>query len=115
MEVKFGKKVFIRDAGKDEHWLEDMLYENPNILGLGSCLTTGKREKREPSNGRFHIVLKDLIVNVRYEVEVMLGEIDASHIITSLEYWDNEERMWHSTLNLAVLVAESFEGKWSCP
>lgn len=109
-DVKFGKKVFIRDVGKDEYWLHDTLYENPSLLGLGGYLTPGKREKRESSDGRFHISLKDLVGDVRYEVEVMLGETDASHIITSLEYWDNEERRRHATLNLAVLVAESLEG-----
>lgn len=111
MDIKYGKKVFIRDVGKDENWLHDMLYENPGILGIGGYLTQGKREKRKSPDGGFHISIEDLVVGVRYEVEVMLGEIDASHIITSLEYWDNEERKRHTTLNLAVLVAESFEGR----
>lgn len=111
-EVKIGKKVFMRDAGKDEHWLQDMLYENPNILGLSNYPTLGKREKQEASKGRFHITLQDLIYDLWYEVEVMLGEIDASHIITALEYWDNEERKRHKTFNYAVLVAESYEGRY---
>jgi hypothetical protein len=111
-EVKIGKKVFMRDAGKDEHWLQDMLYENPSSLGLCNYPTLGKREERESSNGRFHITLQDLIYDLRYEVEIMLGEIDAPHIITALEYWDNEERKGHKTFNYAVLIAESFEGRY---
>jgi hypothetical protein len=112
MEVKLGKKVFIRDVGKDEYWLQDILYENPSILGFGNYLTSVKREKRESSGGRFNFLLKDLIYDIRYEVEVMLGETDASHIVTSLEYWDNEERRPHVNNNYAVLVAESFEGRY---
>jgi hypothetical protein len=112
MEVKFGKKVFIRDIGKDEYWLHDILYDNPNILGLGCCLTPVKREKRESSGGRFHILLKDLICDIRYEVEVMLGETDPSHIISSLEYWDNEKHRHFVKHHFAVLIAESFEGKY---
>ncbi|MFH1081681.1 MAG: hypothetical protein V1766_15705 [Pseudomonadota bacterium] len=111
-EVQIGKKVFMRDAGKDEHWLQDMLYENPSSLGLCNYPTLGKGEKREASNGRFHITLQDLIYDLSYEVEVMLGEIDAAHIITALEYWDNMERKGHRTFNYAVLVAESLEGRY---
>jgi hypothetical protein len=89
-----------------------MLYENPSILGFGDYLKPVKTEKRESSGGRFHILLEDIGNNIRYEVEVMLGETDASHIVTSLEYWDNEERRQRGKYNFAVLVAESFEGRY---
>jgi len=112
MEVKIGKKVFMRDVGKDEYWLQDMLYENPSVLGFGDYLKPVKREKRILSDGRFHILLNDLVNDIRYEVEVMLGETDASHIITSLECWDNEERRQYVKHHFAVLVAESFEGRY---
>lgn len=113
MDVKLGKKAFIRDAGKDEYWLYNMIFENPSILGFGNHLTTEKRKIMKSIDGRFHISLKDLVVDIRYEVEVMLGETDASHIITALEYWDNEERKRHSEkYQFAVLVAESFEGRY---
>lgn len=111
-EVRIGKKVFMRDAGKDEHWLQDTLYENPSILGLCKYPTLGKGEKQEASNGRFHITLQDLIYDLSYEVEVMIGEIDAVHIITALEYWANVERKGCGRFNYAVLVAESFEGRY---
>jgi hypothetical protein len=113
MDVKYGKKVFMRDAGKDENWLYDVLYDDPDILGIGGgYVTSGKRRKGELSGGRFHISLEDLVRDFRLEVEVMLGETDASHIIAALESWDNEERNRHKTLNLPVLVAESFEGRY---
>jgi hypothetical protein len=42
-----------------------------------------------------------------YEVEVMLGETDESHIIRTIEYWDNEKRKWPQRQHSAVLVAET--------
>jgi len=44
-----------------------------------------------------------------YEVEVMLGETDPSHIIRSIEYWDNEKRKYPQRQHFAVLIAESFD------
>ena len=41
-----------------------------------------------------------------YEVEVMLGETDETHIIRTIEYWDNEKRRWPQRQHFAVLVAE---------
>jgi hypothetical protein len=40
-------------------------------------------------------------------VEIMLGETDESHIIRTIEYWDNEKRRWPQRQHYAVLVAES--------
>ena len=42
-----------------------------------------------------------------YEVEVMLGETDETHIIRTIEYWDNEKRKWPQRQHFAVLVAET--------
>lgn len=42
-----------------------------------------------------------------YEVEVMLGETDETHIIRTIEYWDNEKRKWPQRQHFAVLIAES--------
>jgi len=41
-----------------------------------------------------------------YEVEIMLGETDETHIIRTIEYWDNEKRRWPQRQHFAVLVAE---------
>jgi hypothetical protein len=41
-----------------------------------------------------------------YEVEVMLGETNETHIIRTIEYWDNEKRKWPQRQHYAVLVAE---------
>jgi hypothetical protein len=112
MDVKYGKKVFIRNAGKDEYWLQDMIYDNPSILGLGNNVKPLNREKSQSSGGRLDILLKDVQDKTMYEVEVMLGETDPSHIIRSIEYWDNEKRKYPQRQHFSVLVAESFERRY---
>ena len=109
MEVKLGKKVFIRDAGKDENWLRDVLQEHPDLLGLGGCLTSGKRDSFP---GRCHLALNDLIGDVRYDVAFMQGEIDVVRIITALGFWDRTARKRDAKYHYAVLVAESPEGRY---
>ena len=41
-----------------------------------------------------------------YEVEVMLGSTDPSHIIRAIEYWDLIKRKWPQRQHFAVLIAE---------
>ena len=114
MEVhtKFGKKVFIRNTGKDEYWLQNIIYDNPSRLGLGNLIPVNK-EKQQSNGGRLDILLKDPDDNnSMYEVEVMLGETDPSHIIRSIEYWDNEKRRYPQRQHFCVLIAESFDRRY---
>lgn len=110
-KIKIGKKIYIRSAGKDEYWLQDIIYENPKILTLGNLVPINK-EKKQSSGGRLDILLKDPEQNSMYEVEVMLGETDPSHIIRSIEYWDNEKRKYPQRQHFCVLVAESFDRRY---
>jgi len=110
-EIKLGKKIYIRNSGKDEYWLQDIIYENPEKLGLGELIAIGK-EKKQASGGRLDILLKDPIDNSMYEVEVMLGKTDPSHIIRSIEYWDNEKRKYPQRQHFSVLIAEEFERRY---
>ena len=110
-EIKIGKKIYIRNAGKDEYWLQDIIYENPTILGLGDLIPLNK-EKKQTSGGRLDILLKEPTENLMYEVEVMLGETDPSHIIRSIEYWDNEKRKYPQRQHFCVLIAESFDRRY---
>ena len=57
-EIRIGKKIFIRSAGKDEYWLQDIIYDNPKVLGLGNLVPVNK-EKKQSSGGRLDILLKD--------------------------------------------------------
>jgi hypothetical protein len=110
-EIKIGKKIFIRNAGKDEYWLQDIIYDNPKVLGLGDLVPVNK-EKKQSSGGRLDILLKEPTENLMYEVEVMLGETDPSHIIRSIEYWDNEKRKYPQRQHFCVLIAESFDRRY---
>lgn len=111
MDIKIGKKIYIRTAGKDEYWLQDIIYENPKVLGLGNLVPVNK-EKKQSKGGRLDILLKEPEEKIMYEVEVMLGETDPSHIIRSIEYWDNEKRKYPQRQHFCVLVAESFDRRY---
>jgi len=110
-EIKLGKKIFIRNTGKDEYWLQDIIYANPERLGLGKLVVV-RKEKTQSNGGRLDILLKYPNDNTMYEVEVMLGETDPSHIIRSIEYWDNEKRKYPQRQHFAVLIAETFDRRY---
>lgn len=105
MDIPIASTVSIRESGFDEYWLQDQIYENPSCLGLGDLETIAK-EKQQSSGGRLDILLKNPEDDSMYEVEVMLEETDESHIIRTIEYWDNEKRRWPQRQHYAVLVAE---------
>ena len=104
-EVLIAQSISIREAGYDEYWLQDQIWANPGALGLGD-LDALNKERRQNSGGRLDILLKDPQDDSMYEVEVMLGETDETHIIRTIEYWDNEKRRWPQRQHFAVLVAE---------
>lgn len=110
-EIRIGKKIFIRSIGKDEYWLQNIIHEDPKVLGLGNLVSINK-EKKQSSGGRLDILLKDPEQNSMFEVEVMLGETDPSHIIRSIEYWDNEKRKYPQRQHFCVLIAESFDRRY---
>jgi hypothetical protein len=105
-EITFAQSISIREAGYDEYWLQDQIWGNPAVLGLGD-LDALIKERRQSAGGRVDILLKDPQDDSMYEVEVMLGETDETHIIRTIEYWDNEKRRWPQRQHYAVLVAES--------
>ena len=106
MDIPIATPIAIRDAGLDEYWLQKQIYDNPTCLGLGD-LESVSRERVQSSGGRLDILLKNPEDDSMYEVEIMLGATDESHIIRTIEYWDNEKRRWPQRQHYAVLVAES--------
>lgn len=104
--IPIGKTQSIRSSGYDEFWLQDQIADNPSCLQLGE-LELLLRERQQASGGRLDILLKDPEDDTMYEVEVMLGETDETHIIRTIEYWDNEKRKWPQRQHFAVLVAET--------
>lgn len=105
-EITIARAFPIREAGLDEYWLQDQIWTNPAALGLGD-LDALSKERRQNSGGRLDVLLKDPQDDSMYEVEVMLGETDETHIIRTIEYWDNEKRRWPQRQHYAVLVAEN--------
>ncbi len=110
-DIPIAKTVPIRDAGFDEHWLQEQIVKNPSALGLGD-LEVITKEKKQSSGGRLDILLKDPEDDKMYEVEVMLGDTDETHIIRTIEYWDNEKRKFPQRQHRAVLVAEKFTRRY---
>lgn len=89
----------------DEQWLKNRIIEDPSILGLGELIVKDV-ERIQPKAGRIDLLLHDPENEKRYEVEVMLGKIDESHIIRTIEYWDIERKRFPNYEHCAVLVAE---------
>ena len=94
----------------NETRIQDYIFDNPSVLELGDLIGI-RREKRQPAGGRIDLLLGD-DANTRYEVEVQLGATDPSHIIRTIEYWDNERKRYPQYDHCAVIVAEEITGRF---
>jgi hypothetical protein len=95
----------------NEKWLQEQIVGDVQLLGLGD-LDVKDIERRQPGFGRLDMLLFDPESNTRYEVEIQLGATDESHIIRTLEYWDNERRRFPQYEHIAVIVAEEITGRF---
>jgi antitoxin component HigA of HigAB toxin-antitoxin module len=111
MDFPISKTIAIKDAGYDESWLQDMIWDNPSILGLGDLETVAK-EQVVSSGGKLDILLKDPLDDTMYEVEVSLGPTDPHHIIRTIEYWDLVRKKWPKRSHIAVLIAEKITKRY---
>lgn len=66
----------------------------------------------QPKAGRLDLLFQDSEIDKRYEVEIMLGRIDESHIIRCIEYWDIERKRLPTYEHSAVLVAEEITARF---
>lgn len=98
-------------AEYNEKWLQQKITEDVGLLGLGD-LDVKDVERRQPHAGRLDLLLFDPDTNTRYEVEIQLGATDETHIIRTLEYWDNERRRFPQYEHVAVIVAEEITGRF---
>jgi hypothetical protein len=103
--------VTLRDAGVTEGWFENEIEKDPTILRLGEVAVID-RQRRQEKAGRLDLLLEDDSRNKRYEVELMLGPTDESHIIRTVEYWDIERRKWPGYEHCAVLIAEDVAARF---
>jgi hypothetical protein len=107
-----GNRVWLKDHPEfDEAWLRDVIANDPSILGLGD-LVMKETERMQPKAGRLDILLQDSEIDKRYEVEIMLGRVDESHIIRCIEYWDIERKRFPNYDHCAVLVAEEITSRF---
>lgn len=101
----------LRDLGLDEKWLQDKIVDDPTILGLGD-VTIIDRERSQPTGGRLDFLLWEPDEEIRYEVEIMLGRLDESHIIRTIEYWDIERTRFPQLEHRAVIIAEDITNRF---
>jgi hypothetical protein len=106
--ITITKTISIREAGFDEFWLQDQICKNPAALKLGG-LEVMYKERIQTSGRRLDILLKDPEDDSMFEVEVMLGETDETHIIRTIDYWDKEQRKYPQRQHFAVLVSERID------
>jgi hypothetical protein len=94
-----------------EKWVQERIAEDPSILGLGDIVLKDK-ERSQPRGGRLDLLFQDAESNTRYEVEVMLGSTNESHLIRTIEYWDVERKRYPQYDHYAVIVAEDITGRF---
>lgn len=113
MPIEFQKSLptDLRSLGLDEKWLQDRIADDPSILGLGELEIAG-REHRQPIGGRIDFLMRDAEAETFYEIEVMLGALDESHIVRTIEYWDIERQRRPQFEHKAVIVAETITARF---
>lgn len=94
-----------------EKWVQKLIAADPSILGLGE-LELRDVERRQPRAGRLDLLLAEPDSGRRYEVELMLGTVDESHIIRTIEYWDIERKRYPQYDHCAVIVAEDITARF---
>jgi hypothetical protein len=114
MSLKFIKPERILLSNHSEYreqWVQERIAEDPSILGLGDLVLRDK-ERTQPRGGRLDLLFQDAESSTRYEVEVMLGSTDESHIIRTIEYWDVEKKRYPQYDHYAVIVAEDITSRF---
>src|SRR6266404_4030108 len=111
LELRKAAPVKLRSIGLDEKWLQDRIAEDPTLLGLGD-LHIIQRERSQPTGGRIDFLMYDPDGETRYEIEIMLGTLDESHIIRTIEYWDIERQRYPTLEHRAVIVAEEITSRF---
>lgn len=111
LELQKAIPVRLRSLGFDERWLQDRIGEDSSLLGIGD-LQILRRERNQPTGGRIDFLMYDPDSETRYEIEIMLGTLDESHIIRTIEYWDIERQRYPTLEHRAVIVAEEITSRF---
>ncbi|MGA8492613.1 MAG: hypothetical protein WB711_19475 [Terriglobales bacterium] len=87
------KKAEVLDLKKDqrfnEKWLEKLVWDDPEILGLGKVKRLDRQKRHK--DGILDVVLESEDKSTIFVVELMLGPPDASHIVRTMDYWLREK------------------------
>ncbi len=106
------EKITLKDHPTlNESWLQNVIAENPEIIGLGDLILKDK-ERLQPRAGRLDILLQDPELNKRFEVEIQLGKTDESHLVRTIEYWDIERKRYPQYEHCAVIIAEEITSRF---
>lgn len=95
----------------NEKTIQKIIEENPSILGLGDIVLRDS-ERIQPKAGRLDLLFQESESNKRYETELQLGKVDASHIIRTIEYWDIERKRFLDYKHCAVIIAEDITNRF---
>lgn len=112
MEYVKPERIWLREHKElGEKWVQDRIAEDPSLLQLGELVVKDK-ERRQPKAGRLDLLLQHVEEPHRYEVEIQLGKTDESHIIRTIEYWDNEKKLFPQYEHHAVIIAEEINARF---
>ena len=100
-----------KNSEYDELWLKDKIAEKPELLGLGR-LRLLEREKNDRIAGITDLIMESSDRKNLFVIEVMVGEIDESHIVRSILYWLTEKNMENRKNTYPILIAENFNNRF---
>lgn len=114
MEYRKSRRISLKaHPSFTEKWLQQQILADPSVLGSNFAdLVVKDVERSQPRAGRLDVLLQDPETATRYEVEIQLGATDESHIIRTIEYWDNEKRRYPQYEHIAVIVAEDITSRF---
>src|SRR3989344_9619985 len=110
--IKPEKISLVNNPVLTEKWVQEIIANDHSVLGLGDLILKDK-ERIQPKAGRLDLLLQDADSERRYEGEIQLGKTDESHIIRTIEYWDNERKRYPQYDHVAVIVAEDITSRFS--
>ena len=62
--------------------------------------------------GRIEFLMHDPEEDIRFEIEIMLGAFDETHIVRTIEYWDLERQRYPTHEHRAIIVAEEITSRF---
>lgn len=113
MTIHDHKPATLRSLGINESKLRDWIQEKPSRLGLGNVsIKAIEVQHATKLGGRLDVLAYQSDIDTYYEIEIMLGEVNADHGFRSLDYWARERLRKPNAKHVAVLVAEDLSGRY---